>query len=577
MITNYYKLIVALLFVTNVFGQNLPSYLPKDGLVGWWPFNGNANDESGNGNHGTVNGATLTNDRSGNVNSAYDFTKKDEYIEIDTKNGSFDNQNYTISLWLRSQQNSTSTSGGPNVNPSIISRLPSGGTSADNPYTNSHADNWVIYEMNGEIALSSYSGGMDGKSPNILGDYWINIIFIKEGQTVKTFRNGKLMTSATNSNTAFFKNYPLRIGRSQHTYWKDYYGQLDDISIYNRALSEAEIQSLYTGTPITQNLPYYLPKDGLVGWWPFNGNANDESGNGNHGTVNGATLTNDRNGKASSSFSFDGKKDFINCINNNLPINNNSRSFSIWFKLTPTLNYDDGYCLVSYGSSINYGSLNDIFIKLKDIEYNHHMIYSIYNSDFDLSQKWHNIIITYTNTKIDSINYFLDGIRLPNKFHDLIGNISKLNTEKTELLFGKSITYYASQFYFNGQLDDIAIYNRALSEAEIQALYTGTPLCTTPPTPKVNPTVSTCADNSISIEATGATGVETYNWYDVAEGGTPIATSQIIKTPVLNYGENKTYWVSITNSVCESTRARVDVVVKELPTVKKPENYFVIV
>ncbi len=82
MIKNYYKLIVALLFATNVFGQNLPSYLPKDGLVGWWPFNGNANDESGNGNHGTVNGATLTKDSNGKSNSAYSFDGIDDNIEI---------------------------------------------------------------------------------------------------------------------------------------------------------------------------------------------------------------------------------------------------------------------------------------------------------------------------------------------------------------------------------------------------------------------------------------------------------------------------------------------------------------
>ena len=47
--------------------------LPTDGLVGWWPFNGNANDESGNGNNGTVNGASLTTDRNGSLNSAYSF------------------------------------------------------------------------------------------------------------------------------------------------------------------------------------------------------------------------------------------------------------------------------------------------------------------------------------------------------------------------------------------------------------------------------------------------------------------------------------------------------------------------
>ena len=53
--------------------QTLPSYLPANGLVGWWPFNGNAQDESGNGNHGMVNGASLSADRFGNVGKAYSF------------------------------------------------------------------------------------------------------------------------------------------------------------------------------------------------------------------------------------------------------------------------------------------------------------------------------------------------------------------------------------------------------------------------------------------------------------------------------------------------------------------------
>ena len=53
--------------------QNVPSYVPTNGLVGWWPFNGNANDESGNGINGSVNGAILATDRIGNLNDAYSF------------------------------------------------------------------------------------------------------------------------------------------------------------------------------------------------------------------------------------------------------------------------------------------------------------------------------------------------------------------------------------------------------------------------------------------------------------------------------------------------------------------------
>ena len=54
------KLLLLTLAALPLFAAaQVPSYVPANGLVGWWPFNGNANDESGNGNNGTVNGATL--------------------------------------------------------------------------------------------------------------------------------------------------------------------------------------------------------------------------------------------------------------------------------------------------------------------------------------------------------------------------------------------------------------------------------------------------------------------------------------------------------------------------------------
>ena len=59
--------------------------------------------------------------------------------------------------------------------------------------------------------------------------------------------------------------------------------------------------------------------DGLVAYYPFNGDANDESGNGNDGTVNGATLTLDRNGVADSAFDFDGD-DFIKALDSELSL-----------------------------------------------------------------------------------------------------------------------------------------------------------------------------------------------------------------------------------------------------------------
>ena len=76
-----YLTAVALLGLSTLgIAQTVPAYVPTDGLVGWWPFNGNANDESGNNNHGIVNGATLSTDRFGQTNKAYNFNGLTSYI-----------------------------------------------------------------------------------------------------------------------------------------------------------------------------------------------------------------------------------------------------------------------------------------------------------------------------------------------------------------------------------------------------------------------------------------------------------------------------------------------------------------
>ena len=77
----------------------VPSYVPVNGLVGWWPFNGNANDESGNGNNGTVNGATLTIDRNGNSNNAYSFNGS-SFISMGFSSMLLSLSNFSYTCWV---------------------------------------------------------------------------------------------------------------------------------------------------------------------------------------------------------------------------------------------------------------------------------------------------------------------------------------------------------------------------------------------------------------------------------------------------------------------------------------------
>jgi hypothetical protein len=100
-------IILAVLFTANLMSQ-VPNYVPTNGLQSWFPFSGNANDLSSFSNNGTVNGATLTTDRFGNLNSAYLFNGINNYIELPLNTGNLSGvDKFSISYWI----NPSSTTG----------------------------------------------------------------------------------------------------------------------------------------------------------------------------------------------------------------------------------------------------------------------------------------------------------------------------------------------------------------------------------------------------------------------------------------------------------------------------------
>lgn len=77
----------------------MPDYIPTDGLVAWWPFNGNANDESGNGNHGLVTGATYTANRAGVSNQAILLNGTSDHITV-ANSASLQVTSLTLCGWI---------------------------------------------------------------------------------------------------------------------------------------------------------------------------------------------------------------------------------------------------------------------------------------------------------------------------------------------------------------------------------------------------------------------------------------------------------------------------------------------
>ena len=272
MIKNYLKLLVALVFATNVMAQNIPSYVPKDGLVGWWPFNGNANDESGNENHGTVSGATLTADRNGKVNSAYSFDGDNDWINAEMKQ-SIKNK-FSFSFWL-------------NINEWKESGIINSRTSY---YNATHFDlfsNYIMICLGKENSDKSLTCENINKKIEI--NNWNNIILSFDGSNMKVYKNNQLFFSITLISNEAFIDKLLDFGRDNWTGGKRYFnGQLDDIAIYNRALSDQEVKQLYEGCTketatsssfnalmYTTNAPINLSANPTGGTFSGNGIANN--------------------------------------------------------------------------------------------------------------------------------------------------------------------------------------------------------------------------------------------------------------------------------------------------------------
>ncbi len=94
------KKVLAALFAVAL-GLNLsaqvPDYVPTDGLVAWYPFNGNANDESGNGNDGVIHGASASDDRLGSTNPHF-IRWLDDYLSV---SNDFNFEELTLSVWIK--------------------------------------------------------------------------------------------------------------------------------------------------------------------------------------------------------------------------------------------------------------------------------------------------------------------------------------------------------------------------------------------------------------------------------------------------------------------------------------------
>jgi hypothetical protein len=213
--------------------------IPTEGLVAEYLFSGSADDTSGNGNDGTVNGAALTTDRFGNTDKAYSFDGTGDYIDCGNDSSLDITEFITMSCWflVDSTEKYDDT-------PTIISKHEAAGygiyVASNNPVcqVNLHVDGgWRVVESNNTVNEEE----------------WIHAVGVFDGSTIKLYINNVLQDDAYNiSSTISSSSVNLVIGANPTGSGIDsnkaFHGKIDDVRIYNRALTTSEIDALYNET-----------------------------------------------------------------------------------------------------------------------------------------------------------------------------------------------------------------------------------------------------------------------------------------------------------------------------------------
>lgn len=227
-------------------------------LIASYEFNGNANDSSGNGYHGTVNGAVLTTDRFGNPNQAYYFDGINDYISIndDPAFSVHANGSFSISAWIN--VNAFNTSNGATRQP-IISK----GNTGD--------WEWAMYTYDDGTAGSSTwqtagAGHSEIQGGNISLNSWhhVAVSFI-DNVSNQVYLDGILVSSSNSfSGLANDGSTPIWIGGRQDGEYLN--AMIDDVTLYSHALSSVEIQNLANDvSQVPAPTAVWLFGSGLIG------------------------------------------------------------------------------------------------------------------------------------------------------------------------------------------------------------------------------------------------------------------------------------------------------------------------
>jgi hypothetical protein len=407
-----------------------------DGLVAYYALDGDVTDGSGNGLDGTIIGDP--NFVEGIFGLALDFNG-DDYVDCNT-NDELNNLSdaMTVSTWVNIRS----------INNTWMVLVNKGETA------------WRLGINNGTSAIHyGFTGGDRGwqqantATELVLGEWYHVAATYDTIVGAQVYLNGVVDASNSDLGGVSTNEMPLLLGENPEATGRFLDGILDEVMIYNRALSEGEI--LYLATP-----PQDPGTEGLVAYYPLDGDVTDASGNGHDGVIMGDP--NFAEGIVGQALDLDGDGDYIDCGNDpNFGMQEtNQMTAASWVTIRSIpAAWSAIVAKGEYAWRISNANLDPRF----------HFGITIWNAPDTFGtdgvtavgfDEWHHVAGTFDGA---NINLYVDGaldIGVP--------TTEPIGANEASVLIGENPE--STGRFWDGLIDEVVIYNRALSDAEIAYL-----------------------------------------------------------------------------------------------------------
>ncbi|MEK7604750.1 MAG: LamG domain-containing protein [Patescibacteria group bacterium] len=480
-----------LAFAANIGTSNTATSTTSglnSGLVGYWTLDGKdvnwatgvVTGRSGAGETGSlISMSTTTTPAVGKIGQAFNFDGADDYVNLQNF-GVTGASARTVSLWIKSRNVTTPAqvafAYGTNLSlQDFAIRVPN--TVAGEVYVRVSGRDWFT------------SGGAVG------ANQWTHIVVSYDGGAIETvgsikvFVNGVRMsltdtgatTGTLNTGTTYFV-----IGKESIAGTKFFNGSIDDVRVYNRVLSTSEIKQIYAqgggatvGQAITATSTAAGLASGLVGYWTLDGkdvnwatgNVTDRSGSGNSGSLTGmSTTTTPVSGKIGQALKFDGVNDFVNLGTGTLGISAGSTAITLssWVYVRNFQSYPAMIGKSVAGSPFGGWQINangDSGNKFGG-GMNISNTWTAVTSDATYStNRWYLVTMTYDG---GALRLYVNGVLA--KTTVAAGTIQYKDVNSS-VYIGRNPASDTPVQYLSGSLDDVRVYNRTLTPAEIRLLY----------------------------------------------------------------------------------------------------------